>query len=95
VSVTVKFEMIMGDEDDTAYVQGYDDGSFEIVIDSRLAFGEMCDYLIHEFAHAGSWSLDEPDDHGPAWGIEYAGLYRMYLAAYEGWFADVDAIGRT
>jgi hypothetical protein len=94
LDVTVKFEMIRGDEDDTAYVQKYDDGSFEIVIDSRLAFGEMCDYLIHEFAHVGTWWVDEPDDHGPSWGVEYARLYRRYLEVYEWWFSDVDAIGR-
>jgi hypothetical protein len=94
LDVTVRFEMIQGDEDDTAYVQKYDDGSYEVVIDQRLSFGEMCDYLVHEFAHIGSWDLDEPDDHGPGWGIEYAKFYRLYLAAYEGWFSDVDSIGK-
>lgn len=93
--VTVKFEMIQGDEDDTAYVQAYDDGSFEVVIDQRLSFGEMCDYLVHEFAHVGTWALDEPDDHGPGWGVEYARLYRLYLEVYEWWFSDVDAVGKS
>jgi predicted lactoylglutathione lyase len=87
--------MIQGSEDDTAYVQKYDDGSFEIVIDQRLAFGEMCDYLVHEFAHVGSWAANEKDDHGPMWGIEYAKLYRHYLEVYEWWFSDVDAIRRS
>jgi hypothetical protein len=94
-AVTVRFEMIQGDEDDTAYVQKYDDGSYEVVIDQRLSFGEMCDYMIHEFAHVGTWCMDEPDDHGPLWGMEYAKLYRLYLAVYEWWFADVDANGRS
>ena len=92
--VTTRLEMIQGDEDDTAYVQKYDDGSYEIVIDQRLSFGEICDYLVHEFAHVGSWYWDEPDDHGPEWGIEYARLYRCYLKIYEEWFSDVDAIGK-
>jgi hypothetical protein len=94
LDVEVRFEMIIGDEDDTAYTQGYDDGSFEIIIDSRLSFGEMCDYLVHEFAHVGTWWMNESDDHGLGWGVEYAKLYRLYLAAYEGWFSDVDAIRR-
>ena len=95
LNVTVRFEMIISDEDDTAYVQAYSDGSFEIVIDSRLSFGEMCDYLIHEFAHVGTWVADEPDDHGPCWGMEYAWLYRFYLELYSQWFGPIDTIGKS
>jgi hypothetical protein len=90
--ITIVKCMILTEGDDTAFVQAFDDGSFEVVIDIRLSFGEMCDYLIHEFAHVGSWHLDERNDHGPGWGIEYAKLYRLYLDAYDWWFAAVDMI---
>jgi len=68
--------------DDTGFVT-YDGSRFEIVLDNRIPFGMLVDYLIHEFAHIGSWFVKENDDHGPMFGVEYARLYREYLKLYE------------
>jgi hypothetical protein len=75
------FTEIEGD-DDTAYVT-YDGEIFELVLDTRIPFGTLTDYLIHEFAHIGTWFVNESNDHGPMFGVEYARLYREYLKLYE------------
>lgn len=85
--VKLTFEKIENGEDDTAYILGTEDGlDFEIVIDPRLNFGTICDYIVHEMGHAIAWEADmateDVDDHGPTWGIAYAAAYRMYLALY-------------
>lgn len=86
--VAVSYEPIESHEDDTAYVTLEGD-HFAVVIDDRLQFGTVCDYLLHEFAHIGTWFVNEYDDHGPIFGVEWARLYRIYLEMYEEWFGKV------
>jgi len=83
--VRVCYENIEGNKDDTAYVT-FEDGLFTLVLDQRLSFGTICDYMIHEYAHIGTWFVNEKDEHGPHFGVEYARLYRIYLNLYERWF---------
>ena len=68
-------------DDDTAFVD-FDGEKFEVYIDKRLQTGTVVDYLIHELAHVGTWFVNEEDDHGPMFGVEYARLYRRYLELY-------------
>lgn len=82
--VTIRYEPIESDGDDTAYVTH--DGEFQVVFDNRLQFGMILDYLLHEFAHVGTWFMNEKDDHGPMFGVEWARLYRIYLQMYGEWF---------
>lgn len=69
-------------DDDTGFVEfdGYD---FTIKLDRRMPIGMILDYLIHEMAHVGTWFVNEPEDHGPMFGVEYARLYRYYLRLYD------------
>jgi len=69
-------------DDDTAFVD-FDGEKFEVYIDKRLQTGTVVDYLIHELAHVGTWFVNEEDDHGPMFGVEYARLYRRYLELYD------------
>lgn len=80
--IDIKFEEINTDDDDTAYVT-YDGQRFEIVFDPRIPFGMLVDYTIHEFAHIGTWFVNESNDHGPMFGVEFARLYCQYLRLYE------------
>lgn len=43
----------------------------------RATFTELRDSLIHEWAHAMSWTANAPGcgDHGPEWGVAYARAY--------------------
>ena len=82
--VTICYEPIESDDDDTAYTDY--NGEFQIVLDNRLQFGTILDYLLHEFAHIGTWFVNEKDDHGPIFGVEWARLYRIYLQLYAEWF---------
>jgi hypothetical protein len=79
--VSVSYEPIESKDDDTAYVDLEDD-CFELVLDDRLSFGTVCDYLIHEFAHIGTWFVNEKE-HGPHFGVEWARLYCIYLNMYD------------
>ena len=78
----LRIEEINTDDDDTGYVT-YDGERFEMVLDPRISFGTLTDYLMHEFAHIGTWFVNEHDDHGPMFGVEFARLYREYLKLYE------------
>jgi len=82
-TVNIYIEPIENDEDDSAYMTGDDEYNFEIYLDERMPFGMVIDFALHEFAHILSWLAWEDDDHGPAFGIAYASLYRIYLQFYE------------
>jgi len=83
VQVHVQFEQIENGEDDSAYVIG-DGENFEVVIDNRMPFGMMIDFLIHELAHVHSWERAcEDEDHCDEFGKSYALLYRKYLDLYD------------
>jgi len=69
-------------DDDTGFVE-FVDGEFEVYLDHRMPLGMCIDYLIHELAHVGTWFVNEPEDHGPMFGVEYARLYRLYLELYD------------
>lgn len=81
-AIDLRLREINGKDDDTAFVT-HDGSRFEVVLDIRLPFGMLTDYLIHEFAHVGTWFVNEYNDHGPMFGVEYARLYREYLKLYE------------
>lgn len=81
-AVKVFYQAINQEDDDTAYVTFHGD-YFKVVLDHRLSFGTICDYLLHEFAHIGTWFVNEEDDHGPIFGVEWARLYRIYLEMYD------------
>jgi hypothetical protein len=75
------------DADDTGYVYE-DDDSYCIVLDSRLDFGTLCDYLVHEIAHIDCWERTtendgtDEGDHCDIWGASYAKMYRIYITTY-------------
>lgn len=53
---------------------------FLIVVDSGHKWTIVKDTLIHEWAHAMTWSEHETaEDHGPEWGLAYARLYREFI----------------
>jgi len=83
--VTIEYAPIESDDDDTAFV-AYSGGAFFVTLDDRLQFGTVIDYLLHEFAHIGTWFVNEKDDHGPIFGVEWARMYRIYLQMYNKWF---------
>lgn len=82
--IDVTLREIHEKDDDTAFVT-YDWSRFELVLDTRIPFGMLVDYLIHEFAHIGTWFVNEHNDHGPMFGVEFARLYREYLKVYDKW----------
>lgn len=84
--VEYTFAPIELEDDDSAYMLGDNEGGFEVFIDSRMPFGMMIDFLLHELAHVQSWAMDEDDDHGPEFGIAYADLYTKYLELYENYW---------
>ncbi len=55
---------------------------FAIVLDNELTEDMAIEVLIHEWAHALSWTFDRPDlkDHGPEFGVSWA---KSYCAAME------------
>jgi hypothetical protein len=56
--------------------------SFSIYI-RRQRFRGMLDVLMHEWAHALTWSEDEcAEDHDAAWGIAHARVYRYVVEGY-------------
>jgi predicted SprT family Zn-dependent metalloprotease len=60
--------------------------SFHICIDSKLDDVASVMVLLHELAHALSWTKDKhPSDHGPEFGRAYSRVYRMYLNLLEHW----------
>jgi hypothetical protein len=69
-------------DDDTGFVEYLEYGQFAVYLDHRMPLGMCIDYLIHELAHVGTWFVNEPEDHGPMFGVEYARLYRRYLELY-------------
>lgn len=81
--VKVDLEYIQGDEDDSAYMLG-DGETFRVILDKRMPFGMITDFLIHELAHVHSWELAHPrEDHCVEFGKSYALLYRKYLELYD------------
>jgi hypothetical protein len=77
------FGPIDNGEDDTGYVTG-DGYEFELALDSRMPFGMVVDYLIHELAHIHSWErADDAEDHCDEFGKSYALLHRLYIELYE------------
>jgi hypothetical protein len=83
--IVIEYTKIDTKDDDTAFVD-FDGEEFHLVVDERLQFGTITDYLLHEFAHIGTWFVGERDDHGPIFGVEWARLYRIYLKLYDKWF---------
>lgn len=82
--ISLRFEPVETKDDDSAYMT-YDGKVFEVVIDSRMPFGMVTDFLIHELAHVLSWDSANPkEDHCDEFGMAYAALYREYLKLYEG-----------
>ena len=80
--LVVEIREIHEEDDDTGFVT-LGGEEFRVVLESRLCFGSRIDYLLHELAHVGSWFVNEPNDHGPHFGIEWARLYTLYLELYE------------
>jgi hypothetical protein len=81
--VFFNIETIENGEDDSAYVIG-DGTTFTLVIDKRMPFGMIVDFLIHELAHVHSWECaDDKEDHCDEFGKSYALLYRKYLELYD------------
>lgn len=85
--VVIETREILEDSDDTAFVE-YNGTRFTVVLDERLPFGMVVDYLIHELAHVATWFVNERDPHGPHWGVEYARMYRKYIKTYEKFWKD-------
>jgi hypothetical protein len=56
---------------------------FNLLIDPTTHPAQWLDLLIHEYAHALSWThaSDAKDtrwpDHGPLWGVAYARVYQV------------------
>lgn len=84
-TVRTEIRAITEPDDDTAFVT-FDGSEFVVVIEELLCLGSVWDYLIHEFAHVGTWFVNEYDDHGPHFGVEYARLYNIYLELYAKWY---------
>lgn len=83
VTIDIKYMPIENGEDDSAYMLG-DGTDFEVIIDSRMPFGMVVDFLIHELAHVHSWERAcDDEDHCDAFGKSYALLYRKYLELYD------------
>jgi hypothetical protein len=81
--VSFDIETIENGEDDSAYMLG-DGVTFTLVIDKRMPFGMITDFLIHELAHVHSWErADDKEDHCDEFGKSWALLYRKYLKLYE------------
>ena len=58
-------------------------------VDSRLKWGEAIDTLLHEWAHAASWTLDAaeqrlPSTHPDEFWLMYGRIYRAYYEE-NGW----------
>ena len=53
-------------------------GHYYIRINRNLSESEAIDTLIHEWAHALSWSI-RGDDHCDEWGKAYSRVYRVFL----------------
>jgi len=52
---------------------------FLIRINSKKAFSERIDTILHEYAHALTWfGADCVEDHSDEWGLCYAKLYRAW-----------------
>lgn len=49
-----------------------------ITIHSRLPWHHAIEVLLHEWAHAHTWRLGEPNDHGPLWGTTYGLIYSAF-----------------
>ena len=59
---------------------------FVIRIDRKLSQFWAVDVFAHEFGHALSWEASKKEDHGDAWGMAYALVYRTLL---EHWFKKI------
>lgn len=54
--------------------------AFALRLDAALSSVGLVDGLLHEWAHALSWTTEHPsfDDHGPEWGLAMARAYRVW-----------------
>jgi hypothetical protein len=84
----VKIDPPAHPDDDTGFVE-FVKPEFHVYLDNRMPFGMVVDYLIHELAHVGTWWVNEPEDHGPMFGVEYARLYREYLNLYDTFWSPI------
>lgn len=63
--------------DETASTMAAQDGALVITIDARACYSHAADLLLHEWAHAVTWTV-RGSDHGPAW----AGVYAAIATAF-------------
>ena len=53
---------------------------YTIKIEGRQSWPLIRDTLLHEWAHILTWNGNDTDDHGEEWGLQYARIYREYVA---------------
>lgn len=51
-----------------------------VVIKRRQSWRLQADCLLHEWAHVLTWHGNDKDDHGEEWGLQYARIYREWVA---------------
>jgi hypothetical protein len=52
---------------------------FLIVINGKLHWNNLIDGIMHEWAHALTWHIENKNDHGVQWSLAYGRLYRMLI----------------
>lgn len=54
--------------------------AFSVRLDAGLREPALSDALLHEWAHALSWTTEHPEfiDHGHEWGLAMARVYRVW-----------------
>lgn len=52
---------------------------FTIIIGKAGSYQVAIDTLLHEWAHAISWNLDQGDTHGSYWGVALSNVYLAFL----------------
>lgn len=66
-----------------AYTTEAADGTLEIHIDGRRSYEVVLDCLIHEWAHAMVWDVQDAD-HGPIWAAAYGQAYGVVIEYLRG-----------
>ena len=54
---------------------------FLITLNSSLKEPDLLHTLLHEWAHAVSWDLEEEEDHGEEWSLAYGRIYQDFVEA--------------
>jgi len=64
---------------DCLLIDGKHGKYFRIRVCSSLPVGLAFGILLHEWAHAMTWDQSHQEDHGDAWALAYAELWREHM----------------